>query len=45
MSLKLGGSRWRTYSAKMLRSAGDWTVEVRDEAGQVLARTEFVCTD
>jgi len=45
VSLELGGLRWRTYSAKMLHSAGDWTVEARDEVGHVLARTEFVCID
>ena len=45
VSLKLGGSRWRTYSAKMLGTAGNWTVEARDEVGHVLARTEFVCID
>ncbi len=45
VSLELGGLRWRTYSAKLLHSAGDWTVEARDEVGHVLARTEFVCND
>ena len=41
--LELGGSSWRTYSSKMLHLAGGWAVEARDEVGQVLARTEFVC--
>jgi cytoskeletal protein RodZ len=45
VSLKIGGPRWRTYSAKMLHSEGSWTVEARDQAGHVLARSEFVCTD
>ena len=45
ISLRVGGSRWRTQSAKMLRagSAGDWAVEARDATGHVLARREFVC--
>lgn len=43
--LELGGSSWRTYSSKMLHLAGGWAVEARDEVGQVLARTEFVCID
>ena len=45
VSLKLGGSSWRTYSKKTLKAgaAGDWAVEVRDDAGRVLARSEFVC--
>jgi len=46
ISLTLGGSPWRTHSAKTLwqGSAGNWTVEARDENGQVLARREFTCT-
>ncbi len=45
ISLTVGGPRWRTQSAKMLRagSAGDWAVEARDASGRVLARREFVC--
>jgi cytoskeletal protein RodZ len=45
ISLKLGGSPWRTYSNKMLRadSAGSWAVEARDEDGRVLARRDFRC--
>lgn len=45
VSLKIGGSSWRTYSHKTLHAgtAGDWVVEARDEAGRVLARSEFVC--
>ena len=44
-SLEIGGSSWRTYSTKTLYagSAGDWTVEARDEAGRLLARSTFVC--
>jgi transcriptional regulator with XRE-family HTH domain len=46
ISLKLGGSRWRTQSAKMLHagSVGDWAVEARDDTGRVLARSDFACT-
>jgi cytoskeleton protein RodZ len=45
VTLRIGGSRWRTQSNKMLwaDSAGDWAVEARDEIGRVLARHEFVC--
>ena len=45
ISLKLGGSSWRTYSRKTLgpESAGNWAVEARDERGRVLARREFLC--
>ena len=45
LSLEIGGSNWRTYSAQTLYSgvAGDWAVEARDDAGRVLARSEFVC--
>jgi len=41
--LELGGPHWRTFSRKTLGETGEWAVEVRDAAGQVLARTEFVC--
>jgi len=45
ISLTLGGSPWRTHSAKTLwqGSAGNWAVEARDESGQTLARREFTC--
>ena len=45
ISLMLGGSRWRTQSAKMLHpgSTGNWAVEARDAAGRVLARVDFAC--
>lgn len=45
LSLKIGGPNWRTYSAQTLYPgvAGDWAVEARDDAGRVLARSEFVC--
>ncbi len=46
ISLRLGGPSWRTQSAKALPagSAGAWTVEARDGAGNVLARTDFTVT-
>jgi len=45
VSLTLGGPQWRTHSAKKLwpGSAGSWTVEARDENGEVLASRRFVC--
>jgi cytoskeletal protein RodZ len=45
VSLKLGGSHWRTQSSKKLwpDSAGNWAVEALDDSGRVLARREFVC--
>jgi transcriptional regulator with XRE-family HTH domain len=44
-SLKIGGSPWRTYSAKTLHagSAGAWVVETRDAEDRVLAQQEFDC--
>ena len=41
--LKIGGSSWRTYSAKTLPtgSSRSWAVEARDANGRVLARREF----
>jgi len=44
-SMEIGGSNWRTYSAQTLYPGvtGDWAVEARDDAGRVLARSEFVC--
>ena len=43
--LKLGGSPWRTHSAKTMwpGSAGAWVVEARDADGRLLARREFRC--
>jgi transcriptional regulator with XRE-family HTH domain len=45
ISLQIGGPSWRTFSTKTLQAgvAGDWAVEARDDAGRVLARSEFVC--
>jgi transcriptional regulator with XRE-family HTH domain len=45
VKLRIGGSSWRTHSAKTLwpGSSGEWVVEARDDAGRVLAREEFVC--
>ena len=41
IGLRIGGSSWRTYSSKILRSIGEWTVEARDAEGRVLARRDF----
>ncbi len=45
VGLTLGGSHWRTWTRKTMHpgSAGTWTVEARDAAGNVLATTGFVC--
>jgi hypothetical protein len=42
--LRVGSARWRTQSSKTLYSTGRWAVEARDEAGSVLARSEFTAT-
>jgi hypothetical protein len=44
--LRIGGWHWRTHSRKTMMpgSEGRWAVEARDEAGRVLARSEFYCT-
>lgn len=46
ISLRIGSANWRTQSRKTLYpgSAGSWTVEAIDEAGDVLARSEFICS-
>src|SRR4051794_25242745 len=43
VTLKIGGSPWRTYSKKSLgdKSQGDWRVEVRDANGAVLETMKF----
>ena len=45
VGLTLGGPHWRTWTRKTLHpgSAGRWTVEARDEAGNVLATASFEC--
>lgn len=41
--LLVEAATWRTYSAKTLvGTPASWAVEARDEAGRVLARTDFV---
>ena len=44
--IDIGGSHWRAYSGKRMRpgSAGEWTVEARDDAGRVLSTASFTCT-
>jgi hypothetical protein len=43
VSLNIGGSPWRTWSTKVIPPEwnGDWTVEVRDANGTVLATAHF----
>ena len=43
VELNIGGERWRTWSAKRIDpgQTGAWKVEVRDEAGKVLATAAF----
>ncbi len=43
--LTIGSAMYRTSSNKLMLpgSAGEWAVEVQDDAGRVLARSEFVC--
>ena len=46
IDLAIGGSHWRTYSRKTLHRGltGQWTVEARDEGGNLLASATFTCT-
>ena len=41
MTLRLGGTDYRTHTNKTVGKAGAWTVEARDDKGRVLARTDF----
>jgi len=43
VKLKLGASQWRTQSRRRMTAgtAGEWTVEARDPAGQLLASVDF----
>lgn len=43
ITLRLGGSDWRTHSNKTLYKQGAWTVEARDDTGRVLASAAFTC--
>jgi hypothetical protein len=45
VDLGIGGSHWRTYSRKTLHRGltGEWTVEARTTAGEVLASSRFTC--
>ena len=44
VSLDVGGSPWRTWSSKTIPRewAGEWTVEIRDAAGNVLDTVSFM---
>ena len=43
VSLDVGGSPWRTWSSKTIPPewGGEWTVEIRDGAGNVLETVSF----
>ncbi|HTO43568.1 MAG TPA: DUF2914 domain-containing protein [Burkholderiales bacterium] len=41
VTLKVGGSPWRTWSSKTAWKAGDWTVTVTDSSDQVLKELKF----
>jgi hypothetical protein len=43
VSFAVGGPRWRVWSSKDLSQAlfGDWTVEIVNEAGEVIAAETF----
>ncbi len=41
VKLFIGGSPWRTWSAKMLTRKGDWTVSVAGPDGKILRQVGF----
>jgi hypothetical protein len=41
VTLKVGGSPWRTWSSKTAWKAGDWTVTITDASDQVLKELKF----
>jgi hypothetical protein len=41
VTLKVGGSTWRTWSSKTAWKAGDWTVTISDASDQVLKELKF----
>ena len=43
VALQVGGSPWRTWSRKTIPEAwaGDWRIEIRDEAGNLLDTVSF----
>lgn len=44
VTLQIGGSPWRTWSSKAIPPewSGEWRVEIRDEAGDLLDTRSFV---
>ena len=46
VQVRIGARRWRAHSYKGLNAGatGEWIVEARDDAGEVLARSEFSCS-
>ena len=45
VKLNIGGSPWRTWANKTLYTAGDWTVTVTDDEGNVLKEMSFTVTE
>ncbi|HEX9614114.1 MAG TPA: DUF2914 domain-containing protein [Bacteroidota bacterium] len=45
VKLNVGGSPWRTWANKTLYTAGDWTVTVTDDEGNVLKEMSFTVTE
>lgn len=45
ITINVGGPRWRAWSSKRLipEWLGEWSVQVLDDSGQVLAQDSFVC--
>jgi len=41
VTLKVGGSPWRTWSSKTAWKTGDWTVTISDASDQVLKELKF----
>jgi hypothetical protein len=40
-TIGIGGNSWRTWSYKTVAAAGDWTVTVSNQAGDVLKEASF----
>jgi cytoskeletal protein RodZ len=45
IDLNIGGPHWRTYSRIKLPKSGNWSVEARDAAGNLLATESFTALD
>jgi len=40
-TIGIGGNSWRTWAYKTVSAAGDWTVSVSTQAGEVLKEAKF----